>query len=120
MKKKEILQACCINVKETRAGVCKTLCPKHLLVPKYGQICSVVIPQKKKKNWTLLKRLIGNLLIIPYQLAKFQTSSSNLADKVGMPFAKGHNSRKKLTEFVQKLIRKTAHHTQSDDQVSSH
>ena len=32
--------------KRTRAGVYKTLCPQHLLVPKYGQICSVVIPQK--------------------------------------------------------------------------
>ena len=31
---------------KTRAGVYKTLCPQHLLVPKYGQICSVVIPQK--------------------------------------------------------------------------
>ena len=29
----------------TRAGVCKTLCPQHLLVPKYGKICSVVIRQ---------------------------------------------------------------------------
>ena len=33
------------NGEETRAGVCKTLCPQHLLVPKYGRICSVVIPQ---------------------------------------------------------------------------
>ena len=32
------------NYPSTRAGVCKTLCPQHLLVPKYGQICSVVIP----------------------------------------------------------------------------
>ena len=38
----------------TRAGVCKTLCPQHLLVPKYGRICSVVIPQT---NWTLPKHL---------------------------------------------------------------
>ena len=51
--------------KPTRAGVCKTLCPQHLLVPKYGRICSVVIPQK---IWTLLKYLTGNLHIIPYQL----------------------------------------------------
>ena len=29
----------------TRVGVSKTLCPQHLLVPKYGRICSVVIPQ---------------------------------------------------------------------------
>ena len=27
------------------AGVCKTLCPQHLLVPKYGRICSAVSPQ---------------------------------------------------------------------------
>ena len=31
---------------KTRAGVCKTLCPQHLLIPKHGQICSAVIPQK--------------------------------------------------------------------------
>ena len=31
---------------ELSVGVCKTLCPQHLLVPKYGQICSVIIPQK--------------------------------------------------------------------------
>ena len=30
---------------KTTAGVYKILCPQHLLVPKYGQICSVVIPQ---------------------------------------------------------------------------
>ena len=41
--------------------VCKTLCPKHLLAPKYGQICSAVIPQN---IWTLLKSLTSNLLII--------------------------------------------------------
>ena len=33
------------NHKETRAGVYKTLRPQHLLVPKYGRICNVVIPQ---------------------------------------------------------------------------
>ena len=33
-------------LKQTRAGVCKTLCPQHLLVPKYGWISSVAIPQK--------------------------------------------------------------------------
>ena len=43
------------------------------------------------KNWTLLKRLTGNLLIIPYQLTKFQTPSSNLHDKVEIPFAKIDN-----------------------------
>ena len=52
--------------------------------------------------WTLLKRVTDNLLIIPYQ---FQTIIWDLADKVEMPFSKGHNSRKKMTEFVQKLIR---------------
>ena len=26
------------ELKKTRAGVCKTLCPQHLLVPKHGQI----------------------------------------------------------------------------------
>ena len=31
------------------AGVCKTLCPQHLLVPRYGQICSAVIPQTFNK-----------------------------------------------------------------------
>ena len=30
---------------KTRAGVCKTLYPQHLLVHKYDRICSVVIPQ---------------------------------------------------------------------------
>ena len=34
----------------------------------------VVSPQK---FWTLLKRLTGNLHIIPYQLTKFQVPSSN-------------------------------------------
>ena len=34
------------NQTKTRAGVYKTLCPQHLLVPKYDQIGSVVIPQK--------------------------------------------------------------------------
>ena len=47
---------------------------------------------------------------MPYQLTKFQAPSSNslrnLAEKFEMPkFAKGHNSRENLTEFVQKLIR---------------
>ena len=31
--------------KKTRTGVYKILCPQHLLVPKYDQISSVVIPQ---------------------------------------------------------------------------
>ena len=53
-----------------------------MLVPKYGQICNVVIPPK---NLTLLKHLTGKLLIIPDQLTKFQTPRSNLADKVEMP-----------------------------------
>ena len=88
--------------KKTRAGVCKTLCPQHLLAFKYGQIARAVIPQF---FWTLLKRLTCNLFIISYQLTKFQTPSSNLADKVEMPFGKGYNSRKQLTEFVQKLIK---------------
>ena len=35
-----------LKQKKTRAGVCKTLCPQQLLVPKYGRICSDVIPQK--------------------------------------------------------------------------
>ena len=35
-----------LTEKKTKTGVSKTLCPQHLLVPKYGQICSVVIPQK--------------------------------------------------------------------------
>ena len=70
-----------LKTQKTRAGVCKTLFPQHLLVPKYGQICSAVIPQK----WILLKRLTGNLLIIPHQLTKFQNPSSNLPDKVEMP-----------------------------------
>ena len=30
----------------TRAGICKTLCPQHLLAPKYGQICIAVIPHQ--------------------------------------------------------------------------
>ena len=34
------------ELQETRAGVCKTLCLQHLLVPKYDRICSVVIQQK--------------------------------------------------------------------------
>ena len=41
----------------------------------------------------MLKRLTDTctLRIIPYQLTKFQTPSSNLADKVQMPFANGYN-----------------------------
>ena len=39
------------------------------------------------------------LLITPYQLTKFQTPSTNFADKVEMPFAKGHNSRKNWQNF---------------------
>ena len=31
--------------KKTRAGVCKTLYPQHLLAFKYGQIARAVIPQ---------------------------------------------------------------------------
>ena len=46
--------------------------------------------------WNLFKSLSGNLLIIPYQLTKFQPLIyflRNLADKLEMPkFAKGHNS----------------------------
>ena len=34
------------KTQQTRIGVCKTLCPQHLLVPKYCQICSIVIPPK--------------------------------------------------------------------------
>ena len=63
------------RITSQKTGVCKTLCPQHLLVPKYGRICSVVISHKKK--WTLLKRLTCNLHIIPYQLTKFQAPSSN-------------------------------------------
>ena len=28
-------------IDETRAGVCKTLCPQHMLVPKDDKICKV-------------------------------------------------------------------------------
>ena len=48
----------------------------NICFPKYGQICTVLLFHKKM--WTLLKSLTGNLLIIPYQLTKFQTPSSNL------------------------------------------
>ena len=49
------------------------------------------------KNLDLLESWSGNLFIIPYQLTKFQTPSSDLADKFKMPkFANGRNSRKNL------------------------
>ena len=34
-----------LKILRTRVGVFKTVCPQHLLAPKYGQICSAVIPQ---------------------------------------------------------------------------
>ena len=54
----------------------------NICFPKYGQICTY------KNFWTLLKSLTRNLFIIPYQLTKFQTPSSDLT--------KGHNSGEKL------------------------
>ena len=80
-----------IKITITGADVCKTLCTEHLLAPKY--IAKFAAPQFHKNVWTLLKSLTGNLFIIPYHLTKFQTPSSNLADKIEMPFAKGHNLR---------------------------
>ena len=53
-----------------------------------------------KKFWTLLKRLTGNLHIIPYQLTMFQAPSSNnfrdilLTSLKWLKFSKGHNSGK--------------------------
>ena len=38
-----------------------------------------------KTFWTLLKRVTGNLLIIPYRLTKFQTPSSNLLTRLKCP-----------------------------------
>ena len=52
----------------------KHYAPNICLSPKYGQICSVVIPQK---ILDFAQTLTGNLLIIPYQLTKFQVPSSN-------------------------------------------
>ena len=59
----------------SKVGVCKTLCPQHMLAPNYGQNCNV--PKFHKFLWNLLKKQSGNLFIIPYQLTKFQASSSN-------------------------------------------
>ena len=41
-----VLVTCLTVLILTRAGVCKTLCPQHLLFPKFGRFCSVLIPQK--------------------------------------------------------------------------
>ena len=65
------LKACVVNVTLTRAGVCKTLCPQHLLPLIWPNMHSAVIPQE---NLDFAQKL----LIIPYQLTKFPTPSSNL------------------------------------------
>ena len=48
---------------------------------------SAVFPHKKNGLCRKVKQVI-------YSSSSFQTASSNLADKVEMPFAKVHNSRK--------------------------
>ena len=46
------------ELEKTRAGVCKTLCPQHLLVPNHGRLCSVIIPQKNFKTLASMVRKI--------------------------------------------------------------
>ena len=72
---------CQFTQKKNRANVCKTLCPQHLLAPKYGQVYTV--PYFHKKNW-----LCRNVKQVIYSSFPFQTVSSTLADKVETPFAK--------------------------------
>ena len=77
----------CQFTQKSRASVCKTLCPQHLLTPKYGQVYTMPYFHKKIGLCRKVKQVI-------YSSSPFHAASSNLADKVEMPFAKVHNSRK--------------------------
>ena len=68
----------------------------NICFPKYGRICTV--PKSHKKVWTLLKSLTGNLRIMPYQLTKFQTPSSNLT-RLKCPLQRAI-TRENWTKFV--------------------
>ena len=52
----------------------KDYAPNNCLSPNMAEFA---VSYLHKKFWTLLKRLTGNLHIIPYQLTKFQVPSSN-------------------------------------------
>ena len=76
-----------LYTQKNRASVCKTLCPQHLLAPKYGQLNTVPYFHKKIGLYRKVKQVI-------YSSSPFHIATSNLADKVETPFAKAHNSRK--------------------------
>ena len=60
-----------MNQIKTRADVCKTLCPQHMLAPKDGQVCTV--PK------------FPILFLFTQKLIRYSTHHHLLADQVSSP-----------------------------------
>ena len=71
------MYCCCFlfhrDLNVTRTGVYETLCTQYMLAHNNRNDSKFA----KGKKWNLFISYLGNLLIIPYQLTKFQVSISN-------------------------------------------